>query len=36
MSPAARLKRELGLLSLAAIVFLNVSGGPYGIEDTVS
>jgi len=36
MSPAARLKRELGLLPLAAIVFLNVSGGPYGIEDTVS
>jgi amino acid transporter len=35
MSPAARLKRELGLLPLAAIVFLNVSGGPYGIEDTV-
>jgi len=35
MSPAARLRRELGLLPLAAIVFLNVSGGPYGIEDTV-
>ncbi len=33
MSPA--LKRELGLLPLAAIVFFNVSGGPYGIEDTV-
>ena len=30
------LRRELGLLPLAAIVFLNVSGGPYGIEDTVS
>jgi amino acid transporter len=35
MSPSARLRRELGLLPLAAIVFLNVSGGPYGIEDTV-
>jgi amino acid transporter len=35
MTPAARLKRELGLVPLAAIVFLNVSGGPYGIEDTV-
>jgi amino acid transporter len=35
MTPAARLKRELGLFPLAAIVFLNVSGGPYGIEDTV-
>jgi len=30
-----RLRRELGLLPLAAIVFFNVSGGPYGIEDTV-
>ncbi len=29
------LKRELGLLPLAAIVFFNVSGGPYGIEDMV-
>ncbi len=36
MSPSAGLRRELGLLPLAAIVFLNVSGGPYGIEDTVS
>jgi amino acid transporter len=35
MSPSARLRRELGLLPLTAIVFLNVSGGPYGIEDTV-
>lgn len=35
MTPAARLRRELGLLPLAAVVFLNVSGGPYGIEDTV-
>jgi amino acid transporter len=30
------LKRELGLLPLAAIVFFNVSGGPYGAEDVVS
>ena len=30
------LRRELGLASLAAIVFFNVSGGPYGIEDAVS
>jgi amino acid transporter len=30
-----RLKRELGVVSLAAIVFFNVSGGPYGIEDVV-
>jgi amino acid transporter len=30
------LKRELGLLPLAAIVFFNVSGGPYGVEDAVS
>jgi amino acid transporter len=30
------LKREIGLLSLAAIVFFNVSGGPYGIEEAVS
>ena len=29
------LRRELGLASLAAIVFFNVSGGPYGIEDMV-
>lgn len=29
------LRRELGLLPLAAIVFFNVSGGPYGIEDVV-
>jgi amino acid transporter len=32
---SSRLKRELGLLPLAAIVFFNVSGGPYGIEDMV-
>src|SRR5712691_8220424 len=30
-----RLRRELGLVPLAAVVFFNVSGGPYGIEDTV-
>jgi amino acid transporter len=27
------LRRELGLIPLAAVVFFNVSGGPYGIED---
>src|SRR2546425_12945504 len=32
---AGRLRRELGLLPLAAVVFFNVSGGPYGIEDVV-
>jgi len=32
---SAPLRRGLGLLPLAAIVFFNVSGGPYGIEDTV-
>lgn len=30
-----RLRRELGFLPLLAILFFNVSGGPYGIEDTV-
>jgi amino acid transporter len=30
------LKRELGILPLAAIVFFNVSGGPYGLEDVVA
>jgi amino acid transporter len=30
-----RLRRELGLFALAAVVFFNVSGGPYGIEDMV-
>jgi amino acid transporter len=29
------LKRELGLASFAAVIFFNVSGGPYGIEDMV-
>jgi amino acid transporter len=33
---ATRLRRDLGLASLAAVVFFNVSGGPYGIEDAVS
>ena len=33
---AASLPRDLGALSLAAIIFFNVSGGPYGIEDAVS
>src|SRR5262245_59205353 len=32
----AELRRGLGVSSLAAVVFFNVSGGPYGIEDTVS
>ena len=39
MSPevtrAPRLRRELGLWPLAAVIFFNVSGGPYGIEDSV-
>jgi amino acid transporter len=30
-----RLRRELGVVPLAAVVFFNVSGGPYGIEDVV-
>jgi amino acid transporter len=30
-----RLTRELGVVPLAAVVFFNVSGGPYGIEDLV-
>src|SRR2546428_12316938 len=29
------LRRELGVVPRAAIVFCSVSGGPYGIEDTV-
>ena len=32
---SAQLRRELGFLPLIAVVFFNVSGGPYGIEDTV-
>ena len=32
----AGLRRELGLVPLLAVVFFNVSGGPYGIEDAVS
>jgi len=34
--PRPLLKRELGILPLAAIVFFNVSGGPYGLEDVVA
>jgi amino acid transporter len=30
-----RLRRDLGRVPLAAIVFFSVSGGPYGIEDVV-
>ena len=33
MSP--RRRGELGLLPLVAILFFNVSGGPYGVEDAV-
>ena len=36
MTAVRSLKRELGLVPLAAIVFFNVSGGPYGVEDAVS
>lgn len=32
---SARLRRDLGFLPLLAVLFFNVSGGPYGIEDTV-
>ena len=35
LTGSAPLRRELSLLPLAAIVFFNVSGGPYGIEETV-
>jgi len=35
-APGAGLRREIGLLPLVAVVFFNVSGGPYGIEDAVS
>jgi len=31
-----RLRRDLGFLPLVAVLFFNVSGGPYGIEDSVS
>jgi amino acid transporter len=31
-----RQRRELGLLPLVAILFFNVSGGPYGLEDAIS
>lgn len=33
---SARVRPELGFLPLVAVVFFNVSGGPYGIEDAVS
>lgn len=36
MTGPARLRRRLGVVPLAAVVFFNVSGGPYGAEDTVS
>jgi amino acid transporter len=35
LSLGAGLKRQLGLLPLAAVFFFNVAGGPYGIEDVV-
>jgi amino acid transporter len=31
----SRRRGEIGLLSLVAILFFNVSGGPYGLEDAV-
>ncbi len=34
-TPGPSLRRELSLLPLAAVIFFNVSGGPYGIEDAV-
>jgi amino acid transporter len=36
VSSRSGLRRELGLIPLAAIVFFNVSGGPYGVEDAIS
>jgi len=30
-----RLRRDLGFLPLLAVLFFNVSGGPYGLEDTI-
>src|SRR5262245_65363557 len=34
--PVSRgLRRDLGFLPLLAVLFFNISGGPYGIEDTV-
>ena len=33
---SARVRPELGFIPLIAVVFFNVSGGPYGIEDAVS
>src|SRR5215471_16920826 len=34
-SVSARLRRELGFVPLLAVLFFNVSGGPYGIEHSV-
>lgn len=36
MNATPPLRRELSLLPLTAVIFFNVSGGPYGIEDAVS
>jgi len=33
---SARVRRQLGFLPLVAVIFFNVSGGPYGIEDAVA
>jgi len=33
---SARVRPELGFVPLIAVIFFNVSGGPYGIEDAVS
>ena len=33
---SARVRPALGFIPLVAVVFFNVSGGPYGIEDAVS
>ena len=33
---SSRVRRELGFVPLVAVVFFNVSGGPYGIEDAVN
>jgi amino acid transporter len=33
---SARLRRDLGFIPLLAVLFFNVSGGPFGIEDTVA
>ena len=33
---SSRVRPELGVLPLVAVIFFNVSGGPYGIEDAVA